>query len=87
MNWFKLNCNGDWEHSNSITIETLDNPGWAFKVDITDTNDEGKTLLTKEIISDDNWYDINCDGAIFEAFGDLSKLPFLIEQFRNLVNK
>lgn len=27
-NWHKLNCNGDWEHTYGIKIETLDNPGW-----------------------------------------------------------
>ena len=26
--WYKSQCNGDWEHSFGIKIETLDNPGW-----------------------------------------------------------
>ena len=33
--WYKGNCNGDWEHSYGITIETLDNPGWDFTIDLT----------------------------------------------------
>ena len=35
--WYAAQCNGDWEHTYGITIETLDNPGWHFKVQITDT--------------------------------------------------
>lgn len=29
--WYAAQCNGDWEHTYGITIETLDNPGWTFK--------------------------------------------------------
>lgn len=35
--WFLLHCDGDWEHSYGITIDTLDNPGWRLAVDLTDT--------------------------------------------------
>jgi len=35
--WYSAQCNGDWEHTYGITIETVDNPGWYFKVEITDT--------------------------------------------------
>lgn len=30
-------CNGDWEHSYGIAIETLDNPGWMVSIEIQDT--------------------------------------------------
>ena len=35
--WYAAQCNGDWEHTYGITLETVDNPGWYFKVDLTDT--------------------------------------------------
>jgi hypothetical protein len=35
--WYSARCNGDWEHTYGITIETVDNPGWYFKVQLTDT--------------------------------------------------
>jgi len=35
--WFASMCNGDWEHTYGITLETVDNPGWLFTVEITDT--------------------------------------------------
>ena len=30
LNWFQDHCDGDWEHSSGIHLETLDNPGWAL---------------------------------------------------------
>ena len=35
--WYSLQCDGDWEHTYGIKIETLDNPGWSVKIDLTDT--------------------------------------------------
>lgn len=35
--WYDQHCDGDWEHSYGISIETLDNPGWSVKIDLTNT--------------------------------------------------
>lgn len=40
--WYLVQCNGDWEHQFGIVIETLDNPGWSVKIDLTDTSIERK---------------------------------------------
>jgi len=32
--WYHQQCDGDWEHTYGITIETLDNPGWRVKIDL-----------------------------------------------------
>jgi hypothetical protein len=42
--WYAAQCNGDWEHTYGITIETLDNPGWRFKVELRDTYLSGRTF-------------------------------------------
>jgi hypothetical protein len=39
--WYLAQCDGDWEHSNGISIETLDNPGWSVKIDLSDTRLDG----------------------------------------------
>src|SRR5260221_4160816 len=31
-NWYRSQCNGEWEHGEGITIGTLDNPGWSIQV-------------------------------------------------------
>jgi hypothetical protein len=84
-NWYTSNCNGDWEHTYGIRIVTLDNPGWSFKADIIDTVHEGKTLAIKELGKDDDWYTAHCDGDLFEAFGDTTKLGLLITLFKDFI--
>lgn len=42
--WYKCQCDGDWEHHYGITVETLDNPGWWVKIDLTGTPLAGKTF-------------------------------------------
>lgn len=37
QNWYQMHCNGDWEHSYGVKIDTLDNPGWKLSVDLSDT--------------------------------------------------
>jgi hypothetical protein len=35
--WYRSRCDGDWEHSYGVKVETLDNPGWLVTVDLEDT--------------------------------------------------
>ena len=35
--WYLSNCDGDWEHGYGVSIETLDNPGWSARINLTDT--------------------------------------------------
>lgn len=37
QDWYKLNCNGDWEHSYGYSIATIDNPGWTIRIDLSET--------------------------------------------------
>ncbi len=32
--WYLSRCDGEWEHSKGVRIDTLDNPGWSVEVDI-----------------------------------------------------
>ncbi len=35
--WYKAQCDGDWEHQNGVRIETLDNPGWKVTINLDKT--------------------------------------------------
>jgi hypothetical protein len=35
--WYAAQCNGDWEHSYGVRIDTLDNPGWTVSIDLAST--------------------------------------------------
>ncbi len=85
MDWYKSQCDGDWEHTFGVNIATIDNPGWSLKVDIVETSVEGKTVCEKSMEDEDDWYNIKCDGKVFKAYGDPTKLQFLIEYFTRFI--
>lgn len=35
--WYGAQTDGDWEHGYGIRIETLDNPGWHVRIDLSGT--------------------------------------------------
>jgi len=42
--WYRAHCDGDWEHTHGITLQTLDHPGWRLTVDLVHTNLEGRCM-------------------------------------------
>ena len=42
--WYMSNCNGEWEHGYGVSIETLDNPGWSVRLELTGTPLHGRTF-------------------------------------------
>jgi hypothetical protein len=42
--WYLQRCNGDWEHSWGVEIETLDNPGWHLRINLSETRAENRVL-------------------------------------------
>jgi hypothetical protein len=47
--WYLQRCNGDWEHSWGVEIETLDNPGWRVKINLNETKAERRALEKTKI--------------------------------------
>lgn len=83
MKWYEKNCDGDWEHSFRITIETLDNPGWSVKIDLDGTTfpqiDNPWKMIER---TEKDWYGYSISDDQFSASGDPTKLPFLVDIFR-----
>lgn len=68
------NCDGDWEHSCGVSIETLDNPGWMVRLDLAGTAMAGRRFERFEYQRDEHdwlqiWVD---DGAMRIACGPLN---------------
>jgi hypothetical protein len=40
--WYAKHCDGYWEHAPRVKIETVDNPGWTLKIDLEETELEGR---------------------------------------------
>ncbi len=85
--WYLRECNGDWEHSFGVTIETLDNPGWIVKVDLSETAWENLDValqVTKR--SDSDWVQIEIKDSRFTGCGGAHNLAEVIGEFLNLVD-
>jgi len=86
VQWYAGECNGDWEQQYGVTIESLDNPGWAIKIDLKDTSVPVKRFAPVMVEnSESDWHAFEIKEQAFFAYGDPSKLPFLIAAFRRYV--
>jgi len=82
QNWYRSQCDGDWEHSYGLTIETLDNPGWQVTIDLADTP-WAAVRVPLEVIerTDRDWVHLEVTAAKFKAAGGPGNLEELIELF------
>ena len=79
--WYKNQCDGDWEHDFGIKIETLDNPGWSLTIDLQLTSLQSVEFEEQKEVSGFDWYHIKIKDWKYVAYGDPSKLNFLISYF------
>lgn len=85
QDWYKLHCDGDWEHTYGIKIETMDNLGWYISVDLTGTLLEEVEFLPVLIgtseSKDEFWVDCKKEDEIFIGMGSADSLEKLISVF------
>lgn len=95
--WYLSQCDSDWEHSYGVKIETLDNPGWSFKIELTDIALQGRAFerVSYGKISDDleewqhtgSWWIALVKGDVFEASCGPLDLSAAIGVFRRWVEQ
>src|SRR5262245_38602843 len=84
--WYESQCDGDWEHSYGVTIDTLDNPGWRLTIDLTETTLADKSFEPTEWHrSKQQWLVCRVEGAQFVAFCGPHQLVDAIAAFRRWV--
>lgn len=82
--WYRAQCDGDWEHTYGVVVETLDNPGWWVKVDLRDTLLEQlpfETYQSGDSDADESWIICEKKGAQFHGMGDPSRLEEIVTRF------
>lgn len=85
QDWYLSECNGDWEHTYGILIETVDNPGWFITINIEETSIEKAKINSVSIEnSETDWYFYKIEDFKYKASGDPSKLKFLLEKFKDI---
>ena len=87
MEWYRAQCDGDWEHQYGVRIGTIDNPGWSLEVDLVDTSDDGRTA-PQELIerSEDDWLFVEVKESTFRARGGPGNLGEMIDAFRKFAS-
>lgn len=84
--WYISNCDGDWEHSYGVKINTIDNPGWEINIDLSETDFEKVEMpYSLNEKNDKDWYGISVKDGIYSAAGDPTKLRFLLEKFKEFI--
>jgi hypothetical protein len=86
QDWYSSNCDGDWEHSFGIKIETLDNPGWAITIDLENTEWEDLQFSKSEELSEDDWFNISAKEKKLIAYCDSKKLVYLLDRVKNILS-
>jgi hypothetical protein len=86
--WYRSQCDGDWEHSCGVKIETLDNPGWLVTVDLDDTPWEQLVVLRSITQrSEADWVQFEISGAKFVGCGGAGNLEEVLELFLGVVEQ
>jgi hypothetical protein len=84
--WYRSQCDGDWEHSYGLKIETLDNPGWLVTIDLTDTDWEHLSQPRKTVQrSGTDWVQCEVADGKFIGCGGGLNLGEVLELFLNIV--
>src|SRR5262249_46604430 len=54
--WYLRQCDGEWEHGSGVSIDTIDNPGWAIDIDLRGTALAGIWFEPVDLqVSEDDW--------------------------------
>ncbi len=85
--WYRGQCNGEWEHSYGVSIETTDNPGWSLKIDLRGTPFEDVPFEKREssIESEIDWLVCLTQDKTFRAYGGPSRLSEMIGVFKDWI--
>ncbi len=83
QDWYRSQCDGDWEHQSGIEIDTLDNPGWSVTIDLSGTPLEHEEFPTVEDQFDDalDWLRCSRNGTRFEGVCGPSRLVDVLRVF------
>jgi hypothetical protein len=82
--WYNSQCNGDWEHEYGVSINTVDNPGWSIKIDLTGTDCDGRSLdrTTYNYDHETDWWACWTEDNVFHGAGGPLHLHSLLAMFR-----
>ncbi len=85
--WFAQQCNGEWEHTYGVAIETVDNPGWVVTIDLAGTRCAHIVSSQRRIErTTSDWCQTEIAASQFVGAGGPLNLEEVIEEFFRLVD-
>jgi Immunity protein 53 len=85
--WFKAQCDGDWEHSYGLSIESIDNPGWHVEIDLAQTAMAGVELaFSRDERSESDWVQFEVRAGKFIGSGGVGNLAEILRRFLALTH-
>jgi len=70
--WYLDRCDGYWEHSWGVKIQTLDNPGWRIEINLNETTAQLRILPRQKIErTESDWIHYWVEKETFQAAADL----------------
>ncbi|MBK1616374.1 rhodanese-related sulfurtransferase [Rubrivivax gelatinosus] len=82
QSWYASQCDGDWEHSYGLRIETLDNPGWHVTIDLHDTELAARSFSPVERRAGEfDWVLCKVEAGQFVGAGGAGNLADLLAVF------
>jgi hypothetical protein len=86
--WYNFHCDGSWEHSWGIKIDTLDNPGWSVIIDLDETNLTTKPFPEVHDVGDGpHWIHCRVKENKFRGSGGPFMLTRILETFLQWANE
>ena len=83
QSWYYDLCDGNWEHTHGISIETIDNPGWKVSIDLSKTSYENLSFSpVKMDHSNSNWYHCLVKHKKFVGYGGPNNLLDIVKAFK-----
>jgi hypothetical protein len=83
--WYEAQCDGHWELTHGVTMESLDTPGWLVTIDLEGTPLEDRAMLKIEMeVSREDWLVCEVNRKQFRGLGDPGKLPAIARIFQVL---
>jgi hypothetical protein len=85
--WYADQCDGEWEHRYGVSIQSIDNPGWWVKVDLTGTPLAARAF---EAVSDgvaldgvpgSRWLRCYVEDGVWNGAGDTTRLDEIVGYF------
>lgn len=92
--WYQRQCDGTWEHSLGVLIESVDNPGWWIKINLDRTKLRDVSFAEiRENVNDERfaqgprWFNCRVEGSTWHGAGDETQLERILKVFLEWAEK